>query len=36
MNYGLGSTMHYLILQLQRALRDRRPIAFVGQPTFKP
>ena len=31
MNYGLGSTMHYLILQLQRALRDNRPIAFVGE-----
>ena len=31
MNYGLGSTMHYLMLQLQRALRDARPIAFVGE-----
>ncbi len=31
MNYGLGSTMHYLIVQLQRALRDSRPIAFVGE-----
>jgi len=31
MNYGLGSTMHYLILQQQRALRDSRPIAFVGE-----
>jgi hypothetical protein len=31
MNYGLGSTVLYLVLQLQRAIRDRRPIAFVGE-----
>ncbi|KAJ1486737.1 hypothetical protein T484DRAFT_1788757 [Baffinella frigidus] len=31
MNYGLGSTFHYLIMQMQRAARDRKPIAFSGE-----